>query len=347
MLSNLEFPYVKRFRFDFLEIECFSECDWEPHLLLDAGVEREMMDDKIMTIDRDLTCDRIVADSDGLICEVSANDKQSGEIDRFRIYLFKEQKDFMKDWEQSTYREQIMLKGFYVGHHFGAPAYYKLFDDAMVFVTTDPNRIVWSFAVKYLLTVKSIQHGWLHLKAGAIEWNGRAILLLGRGGSGKTVLIEEMCKEKAKLVSNTHACVQGKMVSGMKTKVRYRENGTERFVDPRELLNGRVTNNRLEISGIFWVQYRTDDVVNIAPLNADVLYHNAKLFSEAICNWELKEDIVDYFQNDMEQVARTMHVLDSGLKELCNTIPAYYLNVNIHNPKARESVIKLLDQLIH
>jgi hypothetical protein len=251
----------------------------------------------------------------------------------------------MKDWVQRTYREKIMLKGFYIGHHFGTPAYYKLFDDAMVFVTTDPNRILWSFAVKYLLTVNSIRYGWLHLKAGAIEWNGKAILLLGRGSSGKTVLIEELCKEKANMVSNTHVCIQGRMMSGMKTKVRYREKGTEVFVDPCEWLNGRVTDRWLEIKAIFWVQYRTDDEVNIAPINANVLFHNAKLFSEAICNWELKEDIADYLQNDVEQVAQTMQAIDSRLKELLDRTPAYYLNVNIHNPEAREAVIGLLDHL--
>lgn len=330
-MFNFEFPYVKRFHFDFFEIECLSEYDWETHLLLESSVECEMMDLQLMTLEGG-----------------SFNCNQSDtESNKFRIFLFKEHKDFMKEWELISYREQIMLKGFYIGHHFGTPVYYKLFDDAMVFVTTDPNRILWSFAVKYLLTVKSIQHGWLHLKAGAIEWNNKAILLLGRGGAGKTVLIEEMCKEKAKMVSNTHACVKGKLVTGIKTKIRYREKGKERFIDPHEWLKGKVSHSRLEISAIFWVKYRTDEEVNIVPLNPNVLYHNAKHFSEAICNWELKEDIVDYLNGDLLKVAQTMQNIDSCLKELCHTIPAYYLNVNIHNQKARESVIGLIEQLTY
>lgn len=125
----------------------FSEYDWESHLLLESGVDWKTVDDR----------------------------------NRYLIYLFQEQKDFMKEWKQWKYREKIMLQGFYIGHHFGVPTYFKLFDRAMVFVTADPNRIIWSFAIKFILTINSIQHNWLHLKTGAIEWNGKAILLMGRG----------------------------------------------------------------------------------------------------------------------------------------------------------------------
>lgn len=86
-----------------------------------------------------------------------------------------------------TYRENMMRRGSYRGHHFGRPARLKCIDDTNIAIFhPDPGMIIWSLIVKYVLTVFPIRAGMLHIKGAAVAHEGRAYLLLGRGGSGKT-----------------------------------------------------------------------------------------------------------------------------------------------------------------
>ena len=54
----------------------------------------------------------------------------------------------------------------------------------------------------------------LHLKGAAVAYRGKAFLFLGRGGSGKTEVVQALCRNGARLVANTHLLVDGRYHKG-------------------------------------------------------------------------------------------------------------------------------------
>src|SRR5581483_10734096 len=88
-----------------------------------------------------------------------------------------------------SYRGKKMSAGYYLTDHFGAPAYLLSQGTEYWIYAENFEPILWPYAIKHLLTVYSMEHGMLHLKAAAVAIDGRGALLVGRGGSGKTVLL--------------------------------------------------------------------------------------------------------------------------------------------------------------
>jgi hypothetical protein len=239
-----------------------------------------------------------------------------------------------------TYRQAAMARGFYIGHHFGKPVHLRMHSQRIILRGENAEAVIWPYLVKYLLTMESIAQGYLHLKTAAIGWNGRAFLILGRGGAGKTVLLRHLCAMGATALCNTHALVKHGFVYGVQTLIRVRTNDSEEFVTPYEWTQGRNSRDPFRIAGIIWYQHRTDTTVRIDQLAPEALLENARLFSEAVANWELKEDFADAYEGP-SALARVIEDVDRQLGELVHRVPCYHVTLDATR---RESLIQLLSE---
>ena len=171
------------------------------------------------------------------------------------IYLCDENNNVFSSKE--SYREKRMGEGLYLGHHIGQPAKLKIIDDYnMALFHPEPFNIIRWHLSKYIVNVFALKQNKLYLKGGAVAYKGRAFLILGRGGAGKTELINKLCENGASFISNTHLLIDALMVKGINTNIRIRKNGKDEFVSRDKLHGENVVKEYLPISGIFWVKYR-------------------------------------------------------------------------------------------
>jgi hypothetical protein len=247
-----------------------------------------------------------------------------------------------------TYREKFMRFGLYRGHHFGLPAKLKLIDDYNIALYHhDPGKILWCFIIKYVLTVFSNKLNMLHIKGGAVAYKGRSFLILGRGGSGKTEVLKELCKYGAKFMANTHLLVNGYTVCGIKSNVRIRENGCDVYAPIDQQLNDNVYHGWLPIGGVFWVKYRTDGVTKIKKIPSNIALPNLKYFSESISNWEMKEDLADYHESNPFEFANHLNKINKMLTDFCENNNIYYLNLDIFSSDGVKKTFSLMDDCIN
>lgn len=243
-----------------------------------------------------------------------------------------------------TYRENIMRHGSYRGHHFGRSASLKCIDDRNIALFhPDPGKIIWSFVIKYVLTVCAFQTNMLHLKGGAVAYGGKAFLFLGRGGSGKTEVIKALCKNGARLMANTHLLIDGDSVFGIKSNIRVRDNGRDVYIPVNKQNNFNTYDGWLPIGGVFWVNYRTDRRTLVESVPSSFAKANFQYFSESIRNWEIKEDIADYFNSDPFKFAEQVNRIDKMLNDFCESNDIYYLNLDIFSSDGMERLISVME----
>lgn len=221
----------------------------------------------------------------------------------FNVYLCEDRPSELSS--AKTYREIAMHSGYYIGHHFGKPAYLKWIDEYnMVLICDDPGRIIWSYVIKIVLTLFSYKQNILHVKGSTVEYKNKVFLIMGRGRSGKTEFVKTLCEHGAKMMGNTHAFIKDGMAFGIKSNVRVRTDGKEKYCLFGGDLNIPHCSGWLPLGGLFWIQYRVDGNNIISRLDINEAFHNLRWFTEAIGNWEMKEDIADYFGSDPIQFAK-------------------------------------------
>ena len=263
----------------------------------------------------------------------------------FNVYLCEHRPSDLSS--AKTYREVAMRSGYYIGHHFGKPAYLKWIDEYnMVLICDDPGRIIWSYVIKIVLTLFSYKQNILHVKGSTVEYKNKVFLIMGRGRSGKTEFVKTLCEHGAKMMGNTHALIKDGMAFGIKSNVRVRTDGKEKYCLCGGDLNIPHYSGWLPLGGLFWIQYRVDGNNIISRLDINEAFHNLRWFTEAIGNWEMKEDIADYFGSDPIQFAKCMKKIDDMVQELCKKYSVYYTNLDIHSDDGRNKVIGLMNKLI-
>lgn len=243
-----------------------------------------------------------------------------------------------------TYRENIVRHGSYRGHIFGVPARFKIIDDKNIALShPDPGKIIWALVVKYVLTVYAIQQRVLHLKGAAVAYQGRAFLLLGRGGSGKTEVAKVLCENGAELMANTHLLVGGGSVCGIKSNIRVRENGRDVYLPVGRQQNFTSGDGWLPVGGVFWLKYRTDGQAAIRSMPPSYAKANLQYFAESIKNWEIKEDIADYVRSDPFEFAELVNRVDQMLDDFCADNEVHHVNVDIFAAQGLAAVMSLME----
>lgn len=87
------------------------------------------------------------------------------------------------DSKEKNYRQKMFEKGLYLGHHLGLPADLQLGDSEKSIYVKNGNKcnyekILWSYSLKYILTVMALKNDALHLKGSTIIKDNLAYLLI-------------------------------------------------------------------------------------------------------------------------------------------------------------------------
>lgn len=250
------------------------------------------------------------------------------------------------DFIAKTYREKIMQKGFYIGHHFGERVKIRIVSKNEIYICAkDYDRILWSYIVKYILTIYSIELGYLHVKAGAVQCCGKNLLIVGRGASGKTELIKALCNNGAKYITNTHAVINGNQIKGVNTKIRIRAEDQEFYVNSKDFSDEIDLTEWKNIDSILWMKYRCDDQIHITSISNMDMYYNMRQFSEAIANWELHEDVYDYYDSNLTLISEKLHLIDDKLKQLINGCSCFFVNLDIHKNQSKNEFLRFVERL--
>jgi hypothetical protein len=244
-----------------------------------------------------------------------------------------------------TYRGGRFAGGYYLTDHFGPPAYIVTTGQQLWIFAERFEPILWPFVVKYLLTIHSLDEQLLHLKAACVAFDGAGTLLVGRGGSGKTVLLTQLCRAGAKFLANTHALLRGQTVFAVPTSMRVRNDSLfEAVIAARKLTTGIKPGEYVAdpIKDLLWETVATTDVRNIClvdykgvrhcqiqELEADVLYEYMENFSLAVNLYGLKEDVFDYLGGDARRLAKEWAHMKTMLRSLVDRCRCHYVSADM------------------
>ena len=243
------------------------------------------------------------------------------------------------NFQTKYYREKLLEKGYYIGHHFGKRIQMKI-EDRNVYLYQEEHdescykKFIWSYLFKYILTVYALTNDSLHLKGTALlnKSSQKALIVLGRGNSGKTTLCDMLVNTgKYSIISNTHLILKNDEVWGINSWRRKRDiNGNEIYEKPLSNYYG----GPYKIEKIILVDKNNMNSFDTREINRDVAYVFVKFFSAAICNYDLKEDIFDYVGNHNINSFSNLCIRENSLvTELLNKHSVFYLNydLNINN----------------
>ena len=256
------------------------------------------------------------------------------------------------------YRGKRMSVGYYLTDHFGAPAYLMTRGSHYWIFAEDFEPILWPYAVKYLLTLYSMEHELVHLKAAGIAVGGHGALLVGRGGSGKTVLLSQLCRAGAQFLSNTHVLVDGQNLMGIRTAMRVRP---DRFFGPIIAARGLSPNVKASeytadpirdlewsstrvapIRNVCLVDYRGQEHCEIREIDRDVLLDYMEQFSLAVNVYGLKEDLLDSLGGDVARFSARMAQMKGRLRSVISQSRCHYLSCDAEDPENLQAILDLL-----
>lgn len=257
-----------------------------------------------------------------------------------------------------SYRAKRMSVGYYLTDHFGAPAYLVTRGRHCWIFAEDFEPILWPYAVKYLLTLYSMEHHLLHLKAAAVAIDGQGVLLVGRGGSGKTVLLSQLCRAGAQFLSNTHTLIEGQKLVGIRTAMRVRRDeffapiiaarglapnvkASEYTADP-VLDLGWSSAESVPVGSVCLVDYRGKSHREISEIDRDTLFDYMDQFSLAVNVYGLKEDLLDALAGEVPRFSVEMSHMKSRLRALINAARCYYLSCDAADSANFQAICHLL-----
>ena len=238
-----------------------------------------------------------------------------------------------------SFRGKRLQSGFYLTHHFGPSAYLlHRSDRECYFIGGSRDKILWSFFVKLLLTREASRLGGLHLKAGSFVWNDMTFLTVGRGGSGKSVLIAGACEYGGSLVSNTHSVLLRSRIFGIPSSLRLRPSpllaevldrhetaehyeDAEVVVDPRNLGWARKE-HCVDASHILITDYSGGDTRSVSHVKPSSCYSFMEQFALPVNTYGMKYDLWSMEGDDFERFCVEYESQKRLLAELCAAVPA-------------------------
>jgi hypothetical protein len=257
-----------------------------------------------------------------------------------------------------TYRAKRFAAGYYITDHFGAPASIVQRGHQYWIFAEDFEPMLWPYVVKILLTLHSIEHDRLHLKAAAVAVEGRGTLLVGRGGAGKTVLLARLCERGATFLANTHVLLKGDRIIAVPSAMRVRRDASfapvierrglregfkagEYVADPiRDL--GWQPALEAPLNNVCLIDYRGPGECILSPIEGPVLYEYLEQFSLPLNVYGLKEDLLDHFGGSVDDFALQMHRMKSQLHALVENSHGYRVSCDASDDKGLDALHDLL-----
>jgi hypothetical protein len=267
----------------------------------------------------------------------------------------------IRNAQDKTYRAGRFSGGYYLTDHFGPPAYLITEGTQLWIFAPRFEPILWPFVVKLLLTTYSIDRQMLHLKAAAVSMATTATLLVGRGGTGKTVLLTRLCQEGgAQFLSNTHVLVQDEAVMPIPSAMRVRNDrlfapliaarGLPRAIKTDEFLAdpfadlGWKIGTTAPLRNICLLDYRGRDRQVIREMDRNILFDYMETFSLALNIYGLREDVLDYLGGDVTQFSAEWSQMKTRLRALVDRCRCFYIRCDATDSDNLRTIRRLLDE---
>lgn len=257
-----------------------------------------------------------------------------------------------------NYRGNSFFNGYYATDHFGAPVQMVIKGNSFYVFGEGLENIVWTFFVKYFLFLHTIEKDSLFLKSAAFAVNRKGTLLLGRGGSGKTVFLTLLCRNGAEFITNSHSVIKDGFITGVASSMRVRPDrwlselipsvkqspalrSGEIIIDPYDVFQSDK-NIRAELKNLCIINFQQPDLHIIKTLSDEEAYSYIEQFSLAMNVYRLEEDLLDYFQNDIGLFSEIYEKMKAQLREIVGRSRCFYISSNLFVKKNRDEIFELL-----
>lgn len=268
----------------------------------------------------------------------------------FCFYCDFESEVFRKNIKNSTQNKRVrqkdFLKGYYITNHFGNPVNILYLKQKIILYGKSFEKIIWSYVVKYILLVNDTKR--LLVKTAAFEYQGKATLIVGRGNAGKTVLLKEMCKEKRiSYITNSNGVLSQTGIIGVGSNVRVRkkrmEKEMEELIDPNDW--GEVNcDKEYPIKNIWIINYQSNQKKGIREITNEECMILLEEFFLGVNVYNLEEDLLDYYSNDIIVFVEYFKRAKTILKEIIENSNKYFLSVDILKDEQRKEIMRLLGE---
>lgn len=242
-----------------------------------------------------------------------------------------------------SYRAASFNIGYYATDHFGTPVALHRFENRYYVIGERLERVVWPYFVKFFIFAKSLQNNQLFLKAAAVAFGRRGVLILGRGSGGKTSLVRELCNRGATMVTNSHAIVDGLMLTGVQSTMRVRAGDgadtavhrgaalryNEVLIDPFEACPANPQTS-VQLESLCIVDYRKGRDEGVKRLEPGDVLGFMEHFSLGLNVYRLEEEMLEFYHHDVVRCARAIAALQGRLRALAEALPCNLIRTDIY-----------------
>lgn len=239
-------------------------------------------------------------------------------------------------------RSKQFAKGYYVTDHFGEPIYQKVDNNNSIYLYGKSfDRIIWSYFVKYILLIESVKMNSVFIKAAAFRLNNKTSLIVGPGGSGKTVFLNYFCNKKnAEYITNSNGIIKDGILTGVGSTMRVRMDEDEILVDPADKFNLDFT-KEYKIENIIFMKYGNQNKI-IQIKDNDIIRNFLELFLMGINVYSLEEDLLHYLDFDYVNFSQRYQQMKNQIDNLISYCKVYYIDANIYNNESQIRIYNLI-----
>lgn len=257
----------------------------------------------------------------------------------------------------TTARARSFASGYYVTDHFG-PALH-LFDggrDLMV-VGRQPHRVVWPYLIKWVLQRHAHHQSGLFLKAGLLELDGQGVLVVGRGGAGKTVFLANAGLHGGQFISNSHVLLRDGGASGVASTMRVRTlpgvdlsgidgppalDAAEVVLDPADLFPGYDPERQPGVHAVCVLDFRGPEVLELKRLAPEQAREVLAQLALGLNVYRLEEDLLDHLDGDHAAFGDALATVSARLQKLADTVPSWVVSCDVTRSGHRDAVLGTL-----
>ena len=250
----------------------------------------------------------------------------------------------------NSHRARAFAAGYFATDHFGEPVLLYQFGRRYYMVGVRLERPFWSFLLKVIIFYASLEQKQLFLKGAAVVVKGVATLVVGRGGGGKTTLVQALCRQGASFVTNSHAVLDGNRIIGVLSTMRVRDidqrvevgypalNLGERLVDPTDLFP-HVTTKPVPLQRVVIVDYVPYHEEGVRQLLPELALSFLDQFALGVNVYRLEEELLEHCERDLVRFGREILALRKQLADLTNRLPCYVVRTDAQDPSKLQRLL--------